>query len=104
MTTRDRIALALVTHPELSDRAIAKHLHHRYWSDVRDVRRALDRAKAVAPVHAPPVARLTPHEEAMSAALVRHIQRVDDAEKYHLRLTLLMVRYRPFYTPTTGMG
>ena len=103
MTTCDRIALALVTHPELSDRQIAAQLKHRYWSDVRDVRRALDRAKAVAPVHAPPVARLTPHEEAMSAALVRHIQRVDDAEKYHLRLTLLMVRYRP-YTPTTGKG
>jgi len=103
MTTRDRIALALITHPELSDRAIAKHLHHRYWSDVRDVRRALAQATPTAPVPAPPVARLTPHEEAMSAALVRHIQRVDDAEKYHLRLTLLMVRYRP-NTPTTGKG
>ena len=104
MTSRDRIALALITHPELSDRELAKRLHHRYWSDVRDVRRALDRAKAAAPVPAPPVARLTPHEEAMSAALVRHIQRADAAEKYHLRLTLLMVRHRPFYTPTTGKG
>ena len=101
MTTCDRIALALVTHPELSDRQIAAQLKHRYWSDMRDVRRALDRAKAAAPVPAPLVARLTPHAEAMSAALVRHIQRVDDAEKYHLRLTLLMVRYRP-NTPTTG--
>ena len=102
MTTRDRIALALVTHPELSDRQIAKRLHHRSWSEVRDVRRALDRAKAAAPVPAPPVARLTPHEEAMSAALVRHIQRADDVEKYHFRRALLWLRYRPFHTPTIG--
>lgn len=106
MSTRDRIAATLITHPAMSDRQIAARLKHRYWSDVRDVRQALAPANAAAPVPRPtPIpARPTPHEEALSAALVRMIQREPDkAERYHLRLALVRVRYRP-YTPTTGKG
>lgn len=102
-TVRTTIATAIRSHPDLSDREIAKRLKWRWWSDVRDIRRSLERAVAVAaPLPAAPQAPAVTIEPArrkaqwedLSDVIIRMILRQpDEAEKYHLRLALVRVRY-----------